>query len=164
MSFRTSLSGLDAASTDLSVVGNNIANASTNGFKESRAEFVDVFATTFAGVSGNTPGSGVRVANVSQQFSQGNVEFTSSSLDLAINGEGFFVLSDDGSSAYTRAGAFSTDRDGFVVDSSGRQLQIFPANSNGTFNTGALSSLQLSTSDSSPNATTTPQSPPRFLV
>ena len=155
MSFRTSLSGLDAASADLSVIGNNIANASTNGFKESRAEFVDVFATTFSGISSNTPGSGVRVASVAQQFSQGNVEFTSSSLDLAINGEGFFILSDGGSQAYTRAGAYSTDRDGFVVDSSGRQLQIFPANAGGSFNTGALTSLQLSTSDSDPNATTT---------
>ncbi len=154
MSFRTSLSGLDAASTDLSVIGNNIANASTNGFKESRAEFVDVFATTFSGVSGNTPGSGVRVATIEQQFGQGNIEFTSSSLDLAISGEGFFILSDDGSNAYTRAGAFSTDRDGFVTDSSGRQLQVFSANENGTFNTGSLASLQLSTSDSSPNATT----------
>jgi len=154
MSFRTSLSGLDAASTDLSVIGNNIANASTNGFKESRAEFVDVFATTFSGVSSNTPGSGVRVAKVAQQFAQGNVEFTSSNLDLAINGEGFFILDDDGSSAYTRAGAFSTDRDGYVVDSSGRQLQVFSPNTNGTFNTGSLTSLQLVTSDSAPKATT----------
>jgi len=154
MSFRTSLSGLDAASTDLSVIGNNIANASTNGFKESRAEFVDVFATTFSGVSSNTPGSGVRVASVAQQFAQGNVEFTSSNLDLAINGEGFFILDDDGSSAYTRAGAFTTDRDGYVVDNSGRQLQVFSPNTNGTFNTGSLTSLQLVTSDSSPQATT----------
>jgi len=154
MSFRTSLSGLDAASTDLSVIGNNIANASTNGFKESRAEFVDVFATTFSGVSSNTPGSGVRVATISQQFAQGNVEFTSSNLDLAINGEGLFILDDDGSSAYTRAGAFSTDRDGYVVDSSGRQLQVFSPNDNGTFNTGSLTSLQLVTSDSAPQATT----------
>jgi len=154
MSFRTSLSGLDAASTELSVIGNNIANASTNGFKESRAEFVDVFATTFSGVSSNTPGSGVRVASVAQQFAQGNVEFTSSNLDLAINGEGFFILDDDGSSAYTRAGAFTTDRDGYVVDSSGRQLQVFSPNDNGTFNTGSLTSLQLVTSDSEPQATT----------
>jgi len=153
MSFRTSLSGLDAASTDLSVIGNNIANSSTMGFKESRAEFVDVFATTFTGVSGNTPGSGVRVSTIAQQFSQGNIEFTSSNLDLAINGEGFFIVDDDGAQAFTRAGAFSTDRDGFVVDSSGRQLQVFPANANGTFNTGALDSLQLSTSDSAPAAT-----------
>jgi len=153
MSFRTSLSGLDAASTDLSVIGNNIANASTNGFKESRAEFVDVFATTFSGVSSSTPGSGVRVASVSQQFAQGNVEFTSSNLDLAINGEGLFILDDDGSSAYTRAGAFSTDRDGYVVDSSGRQLQVFSPNDNGTFNTGSLTSLQLVTSDALPQTT-----------
>jgi len=153
MSFRTSLSGLDAASTDLSVIGNNIANASTNGFKESRAEFVDVFATTFSGVSSSTPGSGVRVASVAQQFAQGNVEFTSSNLDLAINGEGFFIVDDDGSSAYTRAGVFSTDRDGYVVDSSGRQLQVFSPNDNGTFNTGSLTSLQLVTSDAAPQAT-----------
>ena len=153
MSFRTSLSGLDAASTDLSVVGNNIANSSTTGFKESRAEFVDVFATTFTGVSGNTPGSGVRVSNIAQQFSQGSIEFTSSNLDLAVNGEGFFIVDDDGAQAFTRAGSFSTDRDGFVVDSSGRELQVFPSNSNGTFNTGALASLQLSTSDSAPAAT-----------
>ena len=153
MSFRTSLSGLDAASSDLSVIGNNIANASTNGFKESRAEFVDVFATTFSGVAGNTPGSGVRVANIAQQFSQGNVEFTSSNLDLAINEEGFFILDDNGAQAFTRAGSFSTDRDGYIVNSSGLQLQVFPANTNGTFNTGALSSIQLSTSDSAPSAT-----------
>ncbi|PCI66158.1 MAG: flagellar hook protein FlgE [Piscirickettsiaceae bacterium] len=155
MSFRTSLSGLDAAATDLSVVGNNIANASTNGFKESRAEFVDVFATSFSGVSGNTPGSGVRVSTIAQQFSQGNIEFTSSNLDLAINGEGFFILDDNGSLAYTRAGAYTTDRDGFIVDSSGRQLQVFPPNNNGTFNTGSLASIQLSTNDSAPAATST---------
>lgn len=154
MSFRTSLSGLDAAATDLSVVGNNIANASTTGFKGSRAEFVDVFATTFSGVSGNTPGSGVRVSSVSQQFGQGNVEFTSSNLDMAINGEGFFIVSDDGTDTYTRAGAFKTDREGFVIDSSGRNLQVFPANNNGTFNTGTLQALQLSTTDSPPLATT----------
>jgi len=154
MSFRTSLSGLDAASTDLSVTGNNIANAATTGFKSSRAEFVDVFATSFSGVSGNTPGSGVRVSNVSQQFGQGNVEFTASNLDMAINGEGFFVVSDDGTDTYTRAGAFTTDREGFVIDSSGRNLQVFPANNNGTFNTGTLQSLQLTTTDSPPKATT----------
>lgn len=152
MSFRTSLSGLDASAVDLSVIGNNIANAATNGFKESRTEFADVFATSFAGVGSSTPGSGVRVASVSQQFGQGNVEFTSSSLDLAISGEGFFILEDSGSQSYTRAGAFRTDKEGFVVDSSGRQLQTFPANANGTFNTGSLTSLQLSTGDSAPLA------------
>jgi len=154
MAFRTSLSGLDAASKDLSVVGNNIANAATTGFKGSRAEFVDVFATTFSGVSGNTPGSGVRVSSVSQQFGQGNIEFTSSNLDMAINGEGFFIVSDDGTDTYTRAGAFSTDREGFVIDSSGRNIQVFPANNNGTFNTGTLQSLQLTTTDSPPKPTT----------
>lgn len=157
MSFRTSLSGLDAAATDLSVIGNNIANASTNGFKASRTEFADIFATSFAGVASNTPGSGVQVASITQEFSQGNVEFTSNSLDLALSGDGFFIVDDGGTSAYTRAGAFSTDKDGFVVDSSGRKLQVFPANYvNGefnSFNTGSLSSLELSTGDSDPQAT-----------
>lgn len=158
MSFSTSLSGLDASATDLSVIGNNIANASTNGFKESRTEFVDVYATSLSGISSTTPGSGVRVASVSQQFGQGNVEFTKSNLDLAISGDGLFVLDDDGTKAYTRAGAFTTDKDGFVVDSSGRQLQTFPANYVGgvftSFSTGTLNSLQLSTNNSAASATT----------
>ncbi|MBL4743183.1 MAG: flagellar hook protein FlgE [Cycloclasticus sp.] len=157
MSFRTSLSGLNASAADLSVKGNNIANASTNGFKQSRTEFASVFATSFTGGS-NTPGSGVRVSSISQQYSQGIVESTSNSLDLAISKDGFFVLDDGGTTAYTRAGAFITDKDGFVVDSSGRQLQVFPASYVGgvfnSFNTGSLSSLQLSTTDSAPQATT----------
>lgn len=154
MAFRTSLSGLDASSTDLSVIGNNIANASTTGFKESRTEFADVYASTFSGVS-NIPGNGVRVSSITQQFGQGNVEFTNSGLDLAINGGGFFVLSEGGTRFYTRAGAFQVDREGFVVDSGGRRLQVFPPQTglSGSFNTGTLADLQLSTSSSAPVAT-----------
>lgn len=151
MAFRTSLSGLDASSTDLSVIGNNIANASTTGFKESRTEFADVYASTFSGIS-NIPGNGVRVSSITQQFGQGNVEFTNSGLDLAINGGGFFVLSDNGTNVYSRAGAYQVDRDGYVVDSSGRRLQVFPPQTGvpGAFNTGSLSDLQLSTGSSMP--------------
>ncbi|RLA21182.1 MAG: flagellar hook protein FlgE [Gammaproteobacteria bacterium] len=156
MSFRTALSGLNAAQIDLDVTGNNIANANTNGFKESRAEFADVYATTFQGVGSITPGSGVRVSDVAQQFTQGNVDFTNNNLDLSINGEGFFTLSDNGAQSYTRAGAFKVDREGNVVNHQGQRLQVFPATVAGTtttFNTGSLTDLQMNTSDATPQAT-----------
>ncbi|MFU8837370.1 MAG: flagellar hook-basal body complex protein [Thiohalomonadaceae bacterium] len=122
MAFQTSLSGLNAAQTNLSVTGNNIANASTNGFKRSRAEFADIYATSFSSTS--QVGSGVRVANIGQQFAQGNVEFTDNSLDLSISGEGFFILRDtSGGELYTRAGAYQVDRDGFIVNSRDQRLQ-----------------------------------------
>ncbi len=158
MSFRTALSGLNAAQVDLDVTGNNIANSNTNGFKESRAEFADVYATTFQGIGSITPGSGVRVSEIAQQFTQGNVDFTSNNLDLAVNGEGFFTLSDNGAQAYTRAGAFKVNREGFVVNHQDQRLQVFPATITGpttTFNTGSLVDLQLNTSDAAPQATTT---------
>src|SRR3972149_2006725 len=100
MPFNTALSGLNAASTDLSVTANNIANAGTAGFKQSRTEFVDVYALAFAGVSSTTPGIGVRVADISQQFTQGNIDYTNSNLDLAIKGLGFFTLEDSGARVY----------------------------------------------------------------
>ena len=156
MPFRIALSGLNAASADLEVTGNNIANASTNGFKSSRAEFADVYATSLAGVSNTAIGGGVRLAGVAQQFAQGNVEFTNNSLDLAINGEGFFVLSDGGSNVYSRAGAYSVDRNGYVVNSSGQRLQVFsPINGSSTaFNTGSLNDLRIQLTEGAPNATT----------
>ena len=108
MPFRIALSGLNAASTDLEVTGNNIANSATNGFKESRTEFADVYANSIQDTSSNAAGQGVRVARVAQQFAQGTIDFTSNNLDLAISGQGFFVLeSPDGTQAYTRAGAYS---------------------------------------------------------
>ena len=156
MPFRIALSGLNAASSDLKVTGNNIANAGTNGFKSSRAEFADVYATSLGGVSDTAVGGGVRLARVAQQFAQGNIEFTNNSLDLAMNGEGFFVLNDNGSQVFTRAGAFSVDRDGYVVNSAGQTLQVFqPIGDSATeFNTGSLSDLQISLSEGAPNATT----------
>lgn len=155
MPFRIALSGLNAASSDLKVTGNNIANASTNGFKSSRAQFADVYATSIGGVSNTAVGGGVRLSSVAQQFAQGNIEFTNNNLDLATNGEGFFVLKDNGSSVYTRAGSFSVDRDGFVVNSNGQQLQVFtPIGGSSTqFNTGSLASLQISLTEGAPNPT-----------
>lgn len=156
MPFRTALSGLNAASADLRVTGNNIANSSTTGFKQSRAEFADVFALSFGGISQTAVGTGVRLSAVTQQFGQGNIEFTGNNLDLAINGGGFFVLNDGGTQIYSRAGAFQVNRDGFVVNTQGHRLQVYtPQNPEGTqFNTGFLTDLQLSTNEAPPSATT----------
>ena len=154
MSFRISLSGMNAANSDLNVTSNNIANANTTGFKQSRAEFGDVFPVSAYGLSRNTIGAGVRLNQVAQQFDQGNVEFTGKALDLAISGQGFFTLSNQGSSVYSRAGNFGADRDGYVVNPSGHRLQVYLPNASGQgFDTGRMSDLQLATGDSPPRAT-----------
>lgn len=125
MAFQTALSGLNAAAGNLNVTGHNIANASTTGFKKSRAEFSDVYAVSFGGTSKNATGSGVRLSSVSQQFQQGNIDFTDNNLDLAISGEGFFTLSDNGEMMYSRAGSFSVDKNGYVINSHGQVLQAY---------------------------------------
>jgi flagellar hook protein FlgE len=153
MSFRIALSGVNAAQADLNVTANNIANTSTTGFKGSRTEFADMFAVSLQGVSSNASGNGVRVAAVAQQFAQGNIEFTDSNLDLAVSGQGMFVLSDSGALSYTRAGAFQMNRDGYVVNSMQQRLQVYPPLAGGGFNTGGLSDLRLVTTDSAPQAT-----------
>jgi flagellar hook protein FlgE len=153
MSFNTALSGLAAASKDLQITGNNIANASTVGFKASRAEFADVYASSLLGSGGNQIGGGVKLANVAQQFDQGTISFTSNSMDLAIDGNGFFVLSDGGAREYSRAGAFGADQDGFIVANSGARLQGFTANAQGTLS-GIVGDLQINTSNVAPERTT----------
>jgi flagellar hook protein FlgE len=153
MPFRIALSGLNAAQADLNVTAHNIANTSTTGFKGSRTEFADLYAVSLQGVSSNTSGNGVKVAAVTQQFAQGNVEFTDSNLDLAISGQGMFILSDNGSLSYTRAGAFQMNRDGWVQNSSGQRLQVYPPLASGGFNTGGLGDLRLTTTASAPAAT-----------
>ena len=153
MPFRIALSGLNASQSDLNVTANNVANTATNGFKGSRAEFADLFAVSLQGVSANSSGNGVRVSNIAQQFSQGNIEFTDSNLDLAISGQGFFILSDSGALAYSRAGAFQVDRNGFVVNATQQRLQVYPPLGSGGFNTGGLSDLRLQTTDAAPQAT-----------
>lgn len=155
MSFNTALSGLRAANQDLSVTGNNIANASTTGFKQSRAEFADVYANSILGTGSRTAGSGVLVANIAQQFGQGNISITGNSLDLAISGQGFFVLNDRGSPVYTRSGIFGLDKDGFVVGGNNARLQGYRANATGTqIVSGAPTDLRIQTADIAPEATT----------
>ncbi len=152
MSFQTALTGLSAAQGNLSVTGNNIANSSTTGFKMSRAEFADVYAASVYGTSSTAIGGGVKLASVSQQFTQGNIEFTDNPLDLAINGDGFFRLDDNGAISYCRAGMFRVDSNGYIVNATGQQLTGFLATPTGTI-TGALGSLQVDTSNQAPSPT-----------
>jgi len=155
MSFNIGLSGLRAASKDLNVTGNNIANAGTVGFKQSRAEFSDVYAASVLGTGKNPQGSGVLMSNISQQFNQGNINYTQNALDLAINGNGFFQVSNNGAVSYTRAGYFGTDREGFLVDNFGYKLQGFPVDDNGNLQNGVVGDLQVQTTNQAPKATST---------
>lgn len=144
MSFSIALSGLAAAQKDLDTTANNIANVNTNGFKESRAEFADVYAGSIFSSGKTKVGDGVSTTMVAQQFGQGALKFTSNSLDLAITGDGFFALTPDLASkdmTFTRAGAFKLSKDNFVVDSTGNYLQGYPVDPS----TGDVSSVSLST-------------------
>ena len=154
MPFAIALSGLNAASADLGVTANNVANVNTTGFKMSRAQFAEVFAVGTQSVSSSASGSGVRLSAVAQQFTQGNIDFTDNALDLAIGGEGFFVVSENGARSYTRAGAFGVDNQGYVVNAQGSNLQAYPYAGNGLFNTGTPQDLQLTIGANPPAATT----------
>ena len=142
MSFNIALSGVAAAQKDLDVTANNIANVNTVGFKESRAEFGDVYAASLLSGSRTKVGDGVLTQEVAQQFHQGSLQFTNSALDLAITGTGYFAMSSDLSSndfTYTRAGQFKLNDDNFIVNSSGDNLMGFPVNPDGTSSSTALS-------------------------
>ena len=130
MSFYTSLTGLNAATTELSVTSNNIANSATAGFKRSSASFGDIFATSPLQRASAVVGQGVALKEISQEFSQGFVQFSSNSLDLAITGDGFFPLqSSDGSRVYTRNGSFMLNEQNQMVNSAGQALQSLPVDS-----------------------------------
>lgn len=153
MSFQNALSGINAATTDLDVISNNIANVNTNGFKKGRVEFADlVTASPFSQGSAGA-GSGVAVASISQQFEQGNITNSNNPLDLAITGQGFFVLSDSGAQVFSRAGNFSVDNAGFVINPAGQRLQVYPPNALGGFNTGSINDLQLQVGNNAPTPT-----------
>ena len=161
MSFNIALSGVAAAQKDLDVTANNIANVNTVGFKESRAEFADVYASSVFSSGRTKNGDGVQTTMVAQQFHQGSLQFTNNSLDLAITGEGYFAMSQDLGAqdfTYTRAGAFKLDKDNFVVDAKGNYLQGFPVDeATGDTTSVSLSTssaLQIPDSSGSPRATT----------
>jgi flagellar hook-basal body protein len=159
MSFYTSLSGLNGASADISAISNNIANVGTTGFKLSRAEFGDIFATSPLQNANSAVGSGTILKSIKQQFTQGNIAASKNALDLAISGQGFFALKPSATSTqtvYTRNGSFSVNSQRYVVDSQGQYLQVFPVNTDGSvIATGASSaqSLQLPSTSGLPKAT-----------
>lgn len=127
MSFQQGLSGLNAASKNLDVIGHNIANSNTVGFKASRAEFAEMVASAIGSSGGTNAGIGVEVAAVSQQFTQGNLTITGNSLDVAVNGNGFFTLKQpDGSSAYTRSGNFKLDKEGHMITNDNSNVMGYP--------------------------------------
>jgi len=153
MPFNTALSGIRAANADLKVTGNNIANASTVGFKSSRTEFGDVYASTVLGGGGNSIGGGVRVQDVSQQFNQGNISFTENELDMAISGSGFFVVQQGGDQLYTRSGTFGLDSDGYIVNNTDARLQGFAADDRGNVG-GVMGDIRIETGNQPPRLTT----------
>ena len=145
MSFNIALSGLNAAQKDLDVTSNNIANVNTTGFKESRAEFVDVYAASLLSSGKTKVGDGVLTADVAQQFSQGSIQFTNNALDLAITGNGFFATVPELGSletSYTRAGQFKLNQDNFIVNSQGGHLLGFPVNPDGSSASVSLSTAE----------------------
>ena len=159
MSFNVALSGLNAAQRDLDVTSNNIANVNTTGFKESRAEFVDVYASSLLAASNTKAGDGVLTADVAQQFSQGSIRFTNNALDLAITGNGFFATVPELDSlerSYTRAGEFKLNADNFIVNSNGDYLLGFDVNADGSSASVALSTaspIQIPTASGAPQQT-----------
>ncbi len=154
MGFQHGLSGLNAASRNLDVIGHNVANANTVGAKSTRAEFADVYANATA-TGAMFSGLGVKVNDVVQQFSQGDLVSSSNPLDLAVNGTGFFRMeSAAGAISYTRNGQFQLDRDGFVVNSQGEKVTGYPANEDGQIQPGVPGPLEIVTSDITPKATT----------
>ena len=154
MSFNIGLSGLFASNKQLDVTGNNIANVATTGFKSSRAEFADVYSANKLGVGSQSVGNGVRLASVSQQFTNGEITNTGNVLDMGIQGQGFFVLSDNGSLSYTRAGAFQTNKDNYVVTADGLRLRGYGVDANGKIINGVLTDLKIDTSALAPKSTT----------
>ena len=159
MSFYTALTGLAGAQTELATVANNIANASTNGFKKSRVAFGDIITASPLQDPNRILGSGTAVRQIAQQFQQGAIATSDNALDLAISGQGFFAVKGGAGSnqvAFTRNGAFSVTADRYVVDGDGRRLQLFPTTADGSILTNALGSttnLQLPLSSGLPSAT-----------
>jgi flagellar hook protein FlgE len=155
MSFQQGLSGLNGAAKSLDVIGNNIANASTVGFKGSQAQFADVYANSLNGAGGNQAGIGSKVSQIAQQFTQGNIESSNNPLDIAINGAGFFRTTVAGAVQYSRNGQFSLDKEGYMVNAQSAKLTGYLADEKGNILAGSPVPIRIDTSDLKPVATTT---------
>ena len=151
MSFQTGLSGLNSAARDLDVVGNNVANANVIGFKGSRAQFADVMASSLSG--SGAVGIGTKVASVVQDFTQGAISVTDNPLDVAISGNGFFRMEQNGVVSYSRNGQFQVDNAGYLVNGAGYNLTGYPADSTGVILPTQPTPLRVATSDLSPTPT-----------
>ncbi len=152
MGFQQGLSGLNGASKALDSVGNNIANSNTVGFKSATTAFADVFAASLGGGSSQV-GIGVSVAGINQQFTQGNITVTNNPLDLALNGQGFFRLSNNGTVTWTRNGQFNLDKDGYIVNQSGYRLTGYLADANNNIVPSTPADIFINTADLQPVAT-----------
>ncbi|MDP3843952.1 MAG: flagellar hook protein FlgE [Oxalobacteraceae bacterium] len=155
MSFQQGLSGLNAASKNLEVIGNNVANSSTVGFKQSQAQFADVFANSLTGAGASQIGIGTKLNAVVQQYTQGNVTASNNPLDIAINGGGFFVMDVNGAPFYSRNGQFQLNKEGYIVNASGARLTGYSVDSNGDIPTsgGTPEPLKISAGDLAPRPT-----------
>ncbi|RZI63690.1 MAG: flagellar hook protein FlgE [Variovorax sp.] len=159
MSFQQALSGLNAASRSLDVIGHNIANAGTTGMKSSRAEFAEIYASSAGSIGGTNVGLGVEVGAVAQQFTQGTLTITGNDLDVAINGKGFFqVKATDGTTSYTRAGNFKLDKEGNIVTNNGSAVMGYPTDSAGVRQSFDAQPLRLPTGTPIPAKQTTKMS------
>ncbi len=160
MTFYTSLSGLQAAQTDMSTISHNLANVSTTGFKKSRTEFADIVATSLSANPKTVVGDGVAVKENKQQFAEGSLKTTTSSLDLAVSGDGFFAVKSNGQEGqlnYTRNGSFQVDTNHFVTDAQGSFLQVYPVDTEGNVTArglDGLTNLQLPANSGAPVPTT----------
>ncbi len=153
MGFQHGLSGLNAASQSLDVIGNNIANVNTVGFKQSQAQFADVYARSLSGATSESKGLGATVAAVAQQFSQGAISTSNNPLDIAINGNGFFRMSDNGAISFSRNGQFHLDKDGYIVNSNNLNLTGYAADAEGKVFNSTPTNLRVSTTALPPRPT-----------
>ncbi len=153
MTTEIALTGLNAASAQLDVISNNIANNATTGFKRSRAEFADIFAQSTLGYSEVSIGQGVSTTAIKQDFTQGDLSFTNNNLDIAISGEGMFRVTDGNTPYYTRSGTFGLDPDGYIVNNQGGRLTGYPADENNEI-LPLTNDLKLDFSELSPRPTT----------
>ncbi|SFP37288.1 flagellar hook protein FlgE [Nitrosomonas cryotolerans] len=152
MGFQHGLSGISAAAANLDVIGNNIANTNTVGFKQSQAQFSEVFANSLS-TSNRQAGMGTEVSTIAQQFTQGNISTTDNPLDIAINGKGFFRMSDAGNISYSRNGQFHVDSAGFIVNANNLNLTGFMADPAGKITAATPTNLKLTTANLAPQAT-----------
>lgn len=153
MAFQQGLSGLNASSKALDVVGNNVANSSTVGYKSSSGHFADVYAASLSGSGATQVGIGTTLSSVFQQFTQGNITTTNNTLDIAINGGGFFKVTDGDTIAYTRNGQFHTDNEGYIINDQNYQLMGYIATATGEIIASEPAAIQIDTSNIAPQAT-----------